>query len=310
MSTRSDWVIETCNLSRRFGTKLALDALDLRVARGGVHAIVGANGAGKSTLFRILLGFMTPDSGGARVLGLESAGLRAEDRARIGFVNEEHQLPSWVRVAELIALQRRQYAARWSDAPLNEVLAYFQVQADQRVAQLSRGERAGLSLALALAQGPELLLLDEPTLGLDVVAKRAFLEALLRVGLEQDCTVIYCSHLMDEIERLAEQLIVIERGRLRYQSTPEALCERVSLWQVEFPFRSPELKDLPGLLCSQPLGALTELLFLDQSEGSVRHALQARGAARMASMPVGLDRTINALLSQRHARPAGELLHA
>jgi hypothetical protein len=79
---------------------------------------------------------------------------------------------------------------------------------------------------------------------------------------------------------------------------------------VEFPFRSPELKDLPGLLCSQPLGALTELLFLDQSEGSVRHALQARGAARMASMPVGLDRTINALLSQRHARPAGELLHA
>ena len=310
MSTRSDWVIETCNLSRRFGTKLALDALDLRVARGGVHAIVGANGAGKSTLFRILLGFMTPDSGGARVLGLESAGLRAEDRARIGFVNEEHQLPSWMRVAELIALQRRQYAARWSDAPLNEVLAYFQVQADQRVAQLSRGERAGLSLALALAQGPELLLLDEPTLGLDVVAKRAFPEALLRVGLEQDCTVIYCSHLMDEIERLAEQLIVIERGRLRYQSTPEALCERVSLWQVEFPFRSPELKDLPGLLCSQPLGALTELLFLDQSEGSVRHALQARGAARMASMPVGLDRTINALLSQRHARPAGELLHA
>ena len=223
------WVIETESLTRRFGSKTALDDLSLRVARGGVHAIVGANGAGKSTLFRILLGFMRPDAGSARVLGLPAEQLRAPDRARIGFVNEEHHLPGWMPVRELVALQRQQYAARWREAPLNQVLSFFQVLPQQRVSELSRGERAGLSLGLALAQGPELLLLDEPTLGLDVVAKRAFLDALMQVGLEQDCTIIYCSHLMDEIERLAEQLIVIERGRLRYQCEPEALCQRVRL---------------------------------------------------------------------------------
>jgi ABC-2 type transport system ATP-binding protein len=300
----SEWVIETEALTRQFGSKRALDALSLRVAGGGVHAIVGANGAGKSTLFRILLGFMEPDAGRAQVLGLRSAELRAQDRARIGFVNEEHHLPPWMPVRELVALQRQQYAARWREAPLQRVLAFFQVLPQQRVAELSRGERAGLSLGLALAQAPELLLLDEPTLGLDVVAKRAFLDALMQIGIEQDCTIIYCSHLMDEIERLAERLIVIERGRLRYQGEPESLCQRVRLWQVEFPFQTPPLMDLPGLLNQQPLGGLTELLLLDQSEEAVRAQLQQRGAARMASMAVGLDRAINGLLAQCHAGSA------
>ncbi|MBB5203197.1 ABC-2 type transport system ATP-binding protein [Inhella inkyongensis] len=302
----SPWVIETERLTRRFGSKTALDDLSLRVARGGVHAIVGANGAGKSTLFRILLGFMQPDAGSASVLGLPADRLRAQDRGRIGFVNEEHHLPGWMPVRELVALQHQQYAARWREAPLNQVLSFFQVLPQQRVGELSRGERAGLSLGLALAQGPELLLLDEPTLGLDVVAKRAFLDALMQVGLEQGCTIIYCSHLMDEIERLAEQLIVIERGRLRYQCEPEALCQRVRLWQVEFPFQTPSLRDLPGLLSHQPLGGLTELLLLDQSEEQVRAQLQQRGAARMASMGVSLDRAINGLLAQCHA---GTALH-
>lgn len=306
----SEWAIETRGLTRRFGRKAALDDLDLRIARGGVHAIVGANGAGKSTLFRILLGFMAPDVGEACVLGLDSAELRAADRARIGFVNEEHRLPMRMRVRELVAMQRRQYAARWRDAPLAEVLGHFQVHAEQRVAELSRGERAGLSLGLALAQSPELLLLDEPTLGLDVVAKRAFLDALLRVGLEQDCTVIYCSHLMDEIERMAEQIVVIERGRLREQTDPESLCQRVRLWQVEFPFRRPVLDDLPGLLSQAPRGELTELLVLDQAEQDTRLALIERGAARMSHMPVSLDRSINALLGQRHAGSNTEWVHA
>jgi ABC-2 type transport system ATP-binding protein len=170
----SDFVIETRQLSKRYGAKLALDHLDLQVPRGRIHAIVGANGAGKSTLFRILLGFLAPTAGEARILGKDSQALGPEDRGRIGFVNEEHTLPGWMRVHAVTAMQRRQYA-RWNQDAYEEVLGHYHVLPEQKVSQLSRGERAGFNLALALAQRPELLVLDEPTLGLDVVAKRAFL---------------------------------------------------------------------------------------------------------------------------------------
>src|SRR5918993_1836478 len=216
----TDHIIETRALTKRYGRKLALASLDLAIPRGRIHAIVGANGAGKSTLFRILLGFLAPTSGEARILGKDSQQLSPDDRGRIGFVNEEHTLPGWMRVDAVTAMQRRQYA-RWNQPAFEQVLGHYHVLPEQKVAQLSRGERAGFNLALALAQRPELLVLDEPTLGLDVVAKRAFLESLMQSNVADDCTVIYCSHQMEEIERVADNLIILERGALVNMSPPE-----------------------------------------------------------------------------------------
>src|SRR5215212_11786196 len=108
----NDFVIETTGLTKRYGRKLALNALDLAVPRGRIHAIVGANGAGKSTLFRILLGFLAPTAGEARLLGRDSRRLTPDDRRRIGFVNEEHSLPDWMKVEAVTAMQRRQFP-RW-----------------------------------------------------------------------------------------------------------------------------------------------------------------------------------------------------
>ena len=171
-------VIDTRDLCLQYKGKRALDHLTLAIERGGIHAIVGANGAGKSSLFRVLLGFEAPSAGSASILGCDSAQLTPALRGRIGFVNEEHTLPGWMRVADVAAMQRRQYP-QWNEARYADVVRNFNVLPDQQIAQLSRGERAGVNLALALAQSPELLILDEPTLGLDVVAKRAFLEALM-----------------------------------------------------------------------------------------------------------------------------------
>ncbi len=165
-TTSSDYVIETHALSKRYGRKLALDHLDLQVPRGRIHAIVGANGAGKSTLFRILLGFLAPTSGSSRILGRDSQQLTPQDRARIGFVNEEHTLPGWIRVDQVSAMQHHQYP-HWNQRAYDEVIGHYHVLPEQKIGQLSRGERAGFNLALALAQSPELLVLDEPTLGLD-----------------------------------------------------------------------------------------------------------------------------------------------
>ena len=135
---RSELVIETVALSRRFGAKLALDALDLAVPRGRIHALVGANGAGKSTLFRILLGFLPPTAGRAAILGFDSGQLAPETRGRIGFVNEEHTLPAWMKVEALVAMQRRHYRG-FDDSLFDHVLAHYDVRPAQKIAELSRG---------------------------------------------------------------------------------------------------------------------------------------------------------------------------
>ncbi len=303
MSTpATDYVIETVALSKRYGRKLALDHLDLRIPRGRIHAIVGANGAGKSTLFRVLLGFLPPTVGQARILGRDSQRLRPEDRARIGFVNEEHTLPGWMKVAAVTAMQRHQYP-RWNQHAYDEVLGHYHVLPEQKVAQLSRGERAGLNLALALAQGPELLVLDEPTLGLDVVAKRAFLESLMYSNAAEQCTVIYCSHQMEEIERIADNLIILERGQLKNMSAPEEFCARVTHWVADIPFKGPDPATVPGLLQLQRLDGLHHYLVLDQDEDFAEF-LRASGARSIQSMPVSLDRAVNGFLTKNHAAPA------
>ena len=303
MSTHSnDHVIETDGLSKRYGRKLALDHLDLRIPRGRIHAIVGANGAGKSTLFRILLGFLAPSVGRARILGRDSQQLTPADRGRIGFVNEEHTLPGWMRVSAIAQMHHREYP-RWNQRAYDEVIGHYHVLPEQKVGQLSRGERAGFNLALALARSPELLILDEPTLGLDVVAKRAFLESLLYSNAADDCTVIYCSHQMEEIERVADNLIILERGRLMHMSAPEEFCSRVSHWVADIPFKGPEPSTVPGLLERQRLDGLHHYLVLDQDEGFAEF-LRSAGARSIQSMPVGLDRAVNAFLAKNHAAPA------
>ena len=302
MSIDNDYVIETRALSKRYGRKLALDNLDLRIPRGRIHAIVGANGAGKSTLFRILMGFMPPTAGEARILGKDSQQLTPADRARIGFVNEEHTLANWMRVSQVAAMQKHQYP-RWNQQAYDSVIGHYHVLPEQKVGQLSRGERAGFNLALALAQGPELLVLDEPTLGLDVVAKRAFLESLLYSNAADDCTVIYCSHQMEEIERVADNLIILERGQLKNMSAPEEFTARVSHWVADVPFKGPELHTVPGLLEVQRLDGLHHYLVLDQDAG-FEQFLRTSGARNVQSMPVSLDRAVNAFLAKNHAAPA------
>jgi ABC-2 type transport system ATP-binding protein len=292
--------IDARGLVLRYRARNALDHLTLQLPRGGVHAIVGANGAGKSSLFRVLLGFESPTAGTSTVLGCPSTALTPALRGRIGFVNEEHALPGWMRVDALARMQRHQYPA-WNETRYTQVLRHFNVLPAQKVAQLSRGERAGVSLAMALAQRPELLILDEPTLGLDVVAKRAFLDALMDCGYDDGATIVYCSHQMDEIERVADELIILERGQVRLQATPADFTARVSLWMAEFPFQEPpELAELPGLLQHQRLEGLTHLLVLDAGPDTVAR-LKLLGARVARRMDVSLERAVNGMLACGHA---------
>lgn len=298
----SDYVVETDRLDLYYGRKKALNQLTLLIPRGRIHAIVGANGAGKSSLFRILLGVQSPNAGWATILGHDCTALTEHERARIGFVNEEHSLPAWLRVDELVAMQRRLYP-KWDERRYRSIVDHFHVLPEQCIADISRGERSGVNLAMALAQNPELLILDEPTLGLDVVAKRAFLDAVLNSIDAGGMTIIYCSHQMDEIERLADNLIILERGELKHMSPPDEFCERVALWIAELPLVPADPGTLPGVLQVQRIDGLFHYLVLDQDE-SFGDLLDAQGASRRYRGDVNLDRAVNAFLARNHPTSA------
>ena len=301
MKTNSQHAIETESLTKTFGRKKALWDLTMHVPHGGVHAVVGSNGAGKSTLFRVLLGLLEPNAGKSSVLGVDSRELTPEVRGRIGLVHEEHTLPAWMKAKDLLALHRSLYP-RWNEKTLREVVGHFNVLPEQKVAQLSRGERAGLNLAIALAQEPELLILDEPTLGLDVVAKQAFLESLLFVGENPARTIVYCSHQMDEIERVADNLLILERGELVSMSAPEDFLGRISYWVAEG-LESPRWEaEVPGLLENREIDGQRHLVILDRDE-HLPERLGRLGASSVECVPVGLDRAVNAFLTRNHATP-------
>lgn len=297
----ADYMIETRQLSKWFGDKQALTDFNLTIDHGGIHALVGSNGAGKSTLFRTLLGFTAPCAGDAIILGENSLQLSPACRGRVGYVNEEHTLPPWMRVDELKKMQQGFYPG-WREAAYQKVISGFDVGPRQKIKQLSRGERAGFNLAMALAQRPELLILDEPTLGMDVVAKAAFLEAVL-FSAELDTTVIYCSHQIEEVERLADQLIIIEQGRLKSKSTPESFCERVSHWMFEAGGATLSNTEIPGLLSQKQIEEQYHLYVLDQDE-SFSAYLHSLGAENIHRSAVGLNVAVQSYLTKNH--PASE----
>lgn len=296
-------VIEVNHLSKSFGRKMALRDLSFELGGGGIHAVIGSNGAGKTTLFRILLGLLSPSGGSSRVLGIDSQKLTPEIRGRIALVHEEHTLPDWMTVARLTRMQRELFSG-WCEGVYREVLGYFQVSGEQKVAQLSRGERAGLNLSLALAQDPDLLILDEPTLGLDVVAKQAFIEALLFTGVGEERTTIYCSHQMDEIERVAENLVILEQGEMVSSSSPEEFCGRISSWIAEFPEGASGLRSrVPGLLQHREIDGQHHLVILDEAEGFA-HRMESQGARGLQRASIGFDRAVNAFLTRNHHAPS------
>jgi len=289
-------VIETRALTRRFGKKIALRDVTLTIPAGGIHAIVGSNGAGKSTLFRLLLGVQTPTSGSCRLLGASSENLPPHIRGQVSYVNEEHSLPTWMKVADVIAMQRSYYPD-WDTALFSRGTGCFDLDPNQRVRGLSRGERAGLNLSMALAQRPRLLILDEPTMGLDVVAKKAFLDILLFSRDDTDGTIVYCSHHMDEIERLADTLTVMEQGRIRHCSSPHEFCSRIDQWIANGAF--PDF-DAPGLLSHRVIEGQSLFLVMDRGEAFGEDLTRA-GATSVSRRGTDLESAVNAFLSANHA---------
>jgi ABC-2 type transport system ATP-binding protein len=206
-------VIKVSELTRRFGAKTALDSVTLSVPRGSVYGLVGANGAGKTTLIRHILGLLRAESGSVRIFGHDPVADPVAVLSRVGYLSEENDLPGWMRVDELIRYSRAFYPA-WDDAYAEELRQTFALDATAKIKNLSRGQKARAGLLIALAYRPELLVLDEPSSGLDPIVRRDILGAVIRTIAHEGRTVLFSSHLLDEVEQVADHVAMIRNGAI------------------------------------------------------------------------------------------------
>ncbi len=206
--------IETNNLSRRFGKTDAVDNLTLAAPEGSIFAFLGPNGAGKTTTIKMLLNILAPSSGSARVLGVDSARLGPGDFARIGYVSENQKMPEWMTVGQLIDYCRPMYP-EWDEAFCKKLRGEFELPLDRKLKHLSRGMKVKAALLVSLAYRPRLLVLDEPFTGLDPLVRDELIRGILELSEEGNWTVFVSSHDIDEVERLADWVGIINNGRLK-----------------------------------------------------------------------------------------------
>jgi ABC-2 type transport system ATP-binding protein len=220
----SESVITVSELTRRFGAKTALASVSFSISRGAVYGLVGENGAGKTTLIKHIIGLLRAQSGSVRVFGLDPVADPVGVLSRIGYLSEERDLPGWMRVDELMRYSRA-FHPGWDDAYAEELLNAFALDASATIGTLSKGEKARVGLLIALAYRPELLVLDEPSTGLDPVVRRDILDAIVRTIADEGRTVLFSSHLLDEVERVADHVTMISHGKIVLSAPLAAIRE-------------------------------------------------------------------------------------
>jgi ABC-2 type transport system ATP-binding protein len=218
-------VIETENLTKRFGETVAVKNLNLEVPKGGVFGFLGENGAGKTTTIKLLLGLLKPDEGRAKVLGEEVALDGGEFRKKVGYVPESRAVYPYFTVEEIIKFTASFYE-KWDEKKVERYLKLFNLPLKKKVKSLSKGMRAQLSLLLALGHSPEILILDEPTEGMDPVARREFLTTIINELLSNETTIFLSSHILTEVERVADYIGLIHKGNLITSGPLEKIKEK------------------------------------------------------------------------------------
>jgi ABC-2 type transport system ATP-binding protein len=220
-----DPAIQVRGLTKRYGDVVAVDGLDLEVARGECFGLLGPNGAGKTTTLEVLEGLLEPSAGSVEVLGRRWAEAAPWLRERLGITLQETRLPEKLTVREVVALFRSFYR---EGRPVDEVIRLVSLEEKARTwyEKLSGGQKQRLAVACALVGDPELLFLDEPTTGLDPQSRRQLWEVVGAMKAEGR-TVLLTTHYMDEAERLCDRVAIVDHGKVMAQGAPAELVERV-----------------------------------------------------------------------------------
>ena len=213
-------------LTKKFSNRPVLDGLDLEVRPGDIVGLLGANGAGKTTLLEVLTGLSPPSAGSARLFGAEAMEAPAAAKTRLGFVPQTDELIVELRVSEHLDLIAAFYPG-WDRELVDKLVSSWGVDTGKTIARLSVGQRQKLAIITALAHKPELLILDEPVASLDPVARRQFLQQLVELGADERRAVIFSSHIVSDVERLANVIWILKQGKMVWQGELDALKESV-----------------------------------------------------------------------------------
>ena len=277
----SQAVIEIEGLRKRFGHQTALDGLDLRVPAGSVFAFLGRNGAGKTTTIKHLLGLIKADGGAARIFGQTVAdpGAGVDIRRRIGFVTEDKDLYPYMTVEGIIRFTRPFFPA-WRRELEQRYLDLFELPRGKPIAQLSKGMRSKLMLLLAISHGAELLILDEPTDGLDPAAIEQLLRELVAIAAGQGTTIFFSSHQLADVEQIADHVAIIDRGKTQVCGELDELrthYQRLSLVCNKEP--PSDVGRLDGVVSMRRNGRMLSILVSRNAESGAAELRQSLGAA-------------------------------
>ncbi|KAA5545187.1 ABC transporter ATP-binding protein [Roseiconus nitratireducens] len=281
------WAVQVESLSRSFRGQPALSDVTLQVPRGAVFGLVGLNGAGKTTLIRHLVGALRALQGRVRVLGQDPTLSPERLLRRVGYMAEDEALPTWMLIEDLLCWCRSVYPD-WSDDYAAELCDLFELSPRSRLRSLSRGGRARASLLAAIGHRPALLILDEPSSGLDPLARADILEAIIRTTADEGRTVIFSSHLLDEIDRVCDQIALIHQGRVLETIDADSLPQRYEERCYRANLPTPEVPPIEHAFGARRNGAEWSVV-VDRQRGAGAEPDSERWTM-MSRQPVTLQR--------------------
>lgn len=281
-------IVAAAGLRKRFGAVDAVNGLDFTVPRGSVCGFLGRNGAGKTTTIKMLLGMTHPDAGEGRIfgepIGAEAANVRI--RQRTGFVAEVKEFYPFLTVQQMIAFNRAFYP-RWQDRWEQRCLKEYELPLAQQTRKLSKGTRSKLALLLAFSRGADLLILDEPSEGLDPVAVEIFLEHVVAQAAEGR-TVFFSSHQLDEVEQVCDRVCLIDQGRTVLETDLDELKTRLRKVSITFPEAVPETMFEALAVKRLTVRGRSASLLIDGDGEALQARARAAGATRIEFAPVNL----------------------
>lgn len=266
--------VEIHSLYKFYDDVRAIEDLSLAVSEGSIFGLVGPNGAGKSTLIQMLIGIVRPDRGEINLLGRNIRDRGGSIRQKVGYVPDVPVMYPSFTMEEMFGLGSRLYES-WDWNRCRELVRSFELPLDQRVRNLSRGQKVQGALVMALSIRPRLLILDEPTAGLDPVIRRGFLHSIIEEAADSGCTVFYSTHNLSDLEQSADHIAALFRGRLLFSHPLDELKESFHRLRVVFEGEVPLdwIKTIPGLIDLQAKGRVCTLTVngdLDMVEQKLR----------------------------------------
>ncbi len=288
-------VLKVINLAKSFGRKQVFENLSLTLEKGKVYGLLGRNGEGKTTLIRIIMGVIPADGGEMFYHGQAIGFGDATYKRDVGYIPEDPFFYGEMKVGELLNFNAAFYA-RWDIRRAEDYLRMFAIDSRARIKTLSRGMKLKLGFLVALAAGPELLILDDPTSGIDVPTRHDFLQDIIRELADAGTTVLFSTHMVHELERIVERLVILHGGRLIVDQDYEALRSMIKRVRLAFEGSLPEKMDLAGVLAESKDENRVELVIFPWNE-AIKKRIEAMSPSRLEIESLNLEEIFRSFVS-------------